>query len=119
MNLRPVEAGFLSPDHGGGSATREHSLSRLGGRGLGGGWGIRQCSYSWVAGTFAIMESVPCPNDELVGLKADKGRRRIAMFDTVFRWSTSTAMRNSGARRQRERWPPQTRHWQWTITIPK
>ena len=30
------------------------------------------------------------PNTELIGLKHDKGRRRIEVFDTGFRQSTSS-----------------------------
>jgi len=39
---------------------------------------------------FARAVSVPCPNNELIGLKNDKDRRRIEVFDTVFRRSTSS-----------------------------
>lgn len=38
---------------------------------------------------FVRAVSVPCPNHELIGLKGDGGRRRIGVFDPVFRWSTS------------------------------
>ncbi len=33
---------------------------------------------------------MPSPNDELIGLKDDSGRRRIVVFDTVFRRLTSS-----------------------------
>jgi len=35
---------------------------------------------------------VPCPNNELIGLKDAKGRRRIGVFDPVFRRSTSSCL---------------------------
>ena len=39
---------------------------------------------------FVRAFSVPCSNNGLIGLKDDKGRRRIGVFETVFRRSTSS-----------------------------